>query len=698
MFYLENYGVYSSLIENRSIVIENTSINKDTWKYHFDAILNIIRDGIETEYMRNVFVTIRFKEIDVDLSIPDYYFNLTMWYLIVNSNQEIRPCHIIFEPGITRRVIKNFIDRNFINRNRAIMENILINNLIDDCLYNFRYIDEFAFYLSNTINLEDFIDLMNEYPEFNEILHADLTGVPLDEVKAVGMQLANKSIQYIKNSEHCLSNFFIAGEGVNPKQYKEFAINIGTKPDGNGGVYPVTVNTNFITGGVNDVLSYIIESSTGRTAQIIVEGNVGISGNFARLLGLNNIDTVLHKDPHYICNTKNFESVYITDDSMLSRFDNRYYRFIPNGIEYKINALTDKHLIGQTLLVRSPMTCASAARGHGVCYRCYGDLAYTNKDINIGKMAAELISAILTQMMLSAKHLLESSVKKIKWNKEFYDLFVIEYNVIELQEEFDFSGYKLIIDPENIIADNDDEESPEMEFNEYIDSFDIMFPDGSIVNFHTSNSDNLYITNELNGFIREHAEKVDNKIYIDLQTAREQELILFALQIHNNDLSKVLNKVKDILDKTSVTCKKNRHEILQELNETLKEGGMSVDSVHGEIILSNQLRNTENILDKPHWEYPDEDYSILTLKQSLSNNPSVSISLSYANISKTLYSPLTYRKNKPSFMDLFFMEQPQMYLNNSDIVKAQPERYNDNGLRQVMSVVSKRSDEDEEEV
>lgn len=697
MFYLENYGVYSALIENKSIVVENTSINKETWAHHFGSILNIIRDGIETEYMRDVFVTIRFKEIDVDLSIPDYYFNLTMWYLIVNSNQEIRPHHVIFEPGITRRVIKNFIDNNFININRATMENILINNLIDDCLYNFRFIDEFAFYLSNTINLEDFIDLMNKYPEFNEILHADLTGVPLDEVKSVGMQLANKSIQYIKNSDHCLSNFFIAGEGVNPKQYKEFAINIGTKPDGNGGVYPVTVNTNFITGGVNDVLSYIIESSTGRTAQIIVEGNVGISGNFARLLGLNNIDTILHTDPHYICDSKNFQIVNIVDDSMLSKFDNRYYRFVENGMEYKINASTDKHLIGKSLLVRSPMTCASAARGNGVCYRCYGDLAYTNKDINAGKMASELISAILTQMMLSAKHLLESSVKKIKWNKEFYDLFDVEYNVIELQEEYDFTGYKLIIDPETIIADNDDEEGPELEFNEYIDSYEVMYPNGEIIKFHTANVDNLYITNDLNGFIRENAEKIDGKMYLDLQKIKESEIILFALQIHNNDLSKVLNKVKDILDKTSVTCKKNRHELLQDLNETLKEGGMSVDSVHGEIILSNQLRSTEDILNQPNWEYPNEDYTILTLKQALSNNPSVSISLTYANISRTLYSPLTYRKNKPSFMDLFFMEQPQMYLSNSNqIVKAQQPRYNDKGLRQVMSVVTKRSEEEEE--
>ena len=696
MFYLENYGPYSTLIDNKSIIIENTSINAQTWETHFVSILNIMRDGIETEYMRNVFVTIRFDVIDVDLSIADYWFNLMMWQLIVKSGKEIRPKHIIFEHGITRRLIKNFIDTEFIKDNRTTMNNMLINNLIDDCMYNFRYIDEFAFYLANTINLEDFIDLMKQYPEFNDIIHADLTGVPLEEIKEVGMKLANESIRYIKNSDHCLSNFFIANEGVNPKQYKEFAINIGTKPDGRGGVYPVNVNTNFIIGGVNDPMSYIIESSTGRTAQVIVEGNVGISGAFARLLGLNNIDTNIHKDPHYICDSKNFQELFITDESMLNRIDNRYYRLTPNGMEYKIDASIDKHLKGRTIYLRSPMTCASAARGNGVCYRCYGDLAYTNNDINIGKMASELMSSILTQMMLSAKHLLESSIKKVNWNEQFKDLFDIEYNIIKLQEEVDFTGFRLIIDPDNIILENEDEDSPETEFSEYVNDFEILYPNGEVVSFFTSNADNLYITSELNGFIRQFGEKLDSKIVLDVNKMKEEEINLFAVQIHNNDLSRTLDKVKDILDKTSVTCKMNRHQLLQSLNDTLKEGGMNVDSVHGEIILANQLRSKDDILCNPEWEYENEDYSVLTLKQALANNPSISISLAYGRISRTLYTPLTYRKNKPSFMDLFFMEQPQIYLSDKSEIKiADKDKYN-NGLKTVMTKIDKKFEDDDE--
>ena len=32
------------------------------------------------------------------------------------------------------------------------------------------------------------------------------------------------------------------------------------------------------------------------------------------------------------------------------------------------------------------------------------------------------------------------------------------------------------------------------------------------------------------------------------------------------------------------------------------------------------------------------------------------------------YSPLTFKKTAPSFVDLFFMEQPQMFIDNPDMI------------------------------
>ena len=238
---------------------------------------------------------------------------------------------------------------------------------------------------------------------------------------------------------------------------------------------------------------------------------------------------------------------------MLEMLKDRYYRFHPNGMEYIIK-LKDKHLIGQTILLRSPMTCSSHSRGFGVCYRCYGDLAYTNNDINIGKIAAEEISSKLTQILLSAKHLLETVIKKIKWPDYFYNLFEIDGNIIKLtSSEFNFKNYYLVIDPEIIDPESKDEEFSKDEFEELekesteenIESYEC------ISNFYvlTNTKDtlfimptsedatnvSLYISKELNEIINKRGKLIDGKLYTPMTEL--DDVPLFFIPLHNNELS-----------------------------------------------------------------------------------------------------------------------------------------------------------------
>lgn len=693
--HIENYGPYADLITKESIVIPTSDINIDSWDMHFNSIMNIMKDGIELEHLHELFVTVLFDNGEtVELTLTDYFFNLIMWYVIIETKESIKPKHIFFEEAITKSAIKKYIDTHFIEENRKKFSNIELNNIIDNALHKFTEIDQFSLFLANTINLEDTIDLMNKSKEFNDIIHADLSGVSMEDVKNVGMDYTNKAIKYMKNSreligrDHCLADSWRSGEGINPRQYKEFSINIGSKPDGKGGVFPAIVNTSFITGGLNDTMSNFIESSTGRTAQILAKMNVGTSGQFARLLGLNNMSTFLHDDPDYICDTKAFEEIEVKNEKILHSLNNRYYRLHPDGMEYIIKEKKCKDLIGKKIYLRSPITCASNARGEGICYRCYGELAYTTRDVNIGRIASEELSSKLTQILLSAKHLLETKVKKFKWVKAFYDIFEIESNVIILQDSV-FKGFKMVIDPENISLENEDDykksdfddDSGDVldgSYNEYVTEFDVINPNGERLKINTSDFDKLYISNELNTVIRKRGIPVDGEILLDLNDLKE--IPIFYIVIHNNELSKTLNKLKDMLNKNSITKSMNKDQLLQAVIEAVIEGNLDVSAIHLEIILSNQVRAVDNQLEKPQWEYKDEPYEILTLNQALTNNPSVIISMSYQRVSKALYNPLTYRKNSPSFMDLFFMEKPQAYLNSTDIKPAKKETDVDENL------------------
>lgn len=677
----ENYWIYQPITNREIVSIDSRSIDISNWQNHYDAILNLLRDGIETDEIHKGIISVTFADdITVELYIVDYIINLMMWNMLIRTGMVIESRHIFFDNEITQDTIKKYIDKFLIDENRKRFTNKELNNIIDDTLYKIHDIDEFALYLSNTVNLEDNVMLMNNCKEFYECMHPDMSSVPIEDVKDVGMEYANKAINLIKHSkkylgwDHCLADASRAGEGINPKQFKEFTISIGTKPNGQGEVFEIPISNSFINGGVVNPIDYFIESSTGRIAQIIKYNNVGDSGHFARLLGLNNMDSKLYPDPNYDCHTRNFIKINVCNKKVLKMLHNRYYRLHENGVENLIKYSEDENLIGKDIYLRSPITCASAARGHGICYKCYGDLAYTMHDVkndfgvNIGRIASEILSSSLTQKLLSAKHLLETHIEKVIWSPKFNELFEIEGNLIRLDSNTDLKDTKIIIDPDLIELENeedddltnyDDDDSTPI-YNEYITEFDV-YQNGEIFNITNDKNIKIYISNELNTIIRRKGEPIDGKIYIDFSELKDATL--FIIPIKNNELSKTLEHLEDLLNKNSTIKGMNIHQLLQSVIETVIEGKLNIASSHLEVIISNQCRDDENILERPKWYLYHPGYEILSLNRALTCNPSITISMSYQKIGKLLYNPLTFKKNGLSFMDLFFMERPQYAIN-----------------------------------
>ena len=664
-----NYGTYVPLVKDGSIRVYTGDLTKENLNTHFYSILNIMRDGIETDFVQHMAINIKFVDnVDVTLSIFDYFLNLIMWNLPISTDTEITSYFLFFHEKFNRNVIKDYIDDKFLNVNRTKYDTITLCNIIDDTLYRFRYIDEFSLYLCNTINDEDFIDLMNTDKDFYDYMHTDLSSVPLEDVKNVGQEITNKMIKIIENSDHCLADSFATGEGVNKKQFREFATNIGTIPNGDGGVYPIIVNNSFINGGVNKIEYSFVESGKGRQAQIYSKNNVGTSGAFARILGLNNRDTRLHPLPTYSCNTRHFVQITIINSAFLKRFNNRYYRFRLDGPEYKINSKKDTHLIGQTLYLRSPMTCASRANGDGICYRCYGDLAYTNRNINIGTIAAELLSSELTQMLLSAKHLLESNIKSIEWVNGFLDIFDVNFNILKIKDDFECKKWKLIID-EDLISREDDMD--DLEYNEYVTKFQVIDPRGRVKDLYSKTSENIYFSADLSEIISSMPNPVNGIYEIDMEEIKD--INLFLIHIANDELSATLEHVKSIINKYPKLDGMTKDKILQEFVIAVLNGGLNVDAIHLEVILSNQIREgleDDKILQMPHWEFDNAEYSLVNLDTALKNHPSVTTTLEYQKVSKTLYTPLSYKKSSPSQMDLFFMNKPQDFMVSVETVKS----------------------------
>ena len=662
-----NYRHLQPLFEQGYQVIYTKDINDSNIDEYFEDCIDILSDGIETPYVQGMKIQFIFTDGEaVTLSLMDSLFNFLMWPLITCTHREISSRYLYFEEAITKSSIKKYIDQNFIKPNIKYLDILTLNQTIDRAIGKFRDLANFQMYLGNSMNLKDTIDLMNQYPEFNDAIHLDISNTLLEDVKERGMQAINTQIQYIKKSDHCLRDAFIAGEAVNAKQYKEVAANIGTKPDGLGSVFPVPIQGSFINGGLKTVEEVVEESSVGRIAQILKKKNVGDSGSFARKLGLNNQDSFLHKDPEYICDSRNFQPVEIKNSDILDMFNMRYYRFYEDGPEYLLDSDKDRHLIGQTLYFRSPMTCASAARGEGICYRCYGDLAYVNRDINIGQMAAELLSAIYTQILLSAKHLLESAIVKLNWTPIFHKVFNVAFNLITLKEDMNYKGMKLIIDPDEIIDDESDDEdlddpTGESSSGSYVTYVTVQLPDGTKEEVKTSDSDQLFLHQDLISYLEDADINEDSGLY-ELDMNKMKDVVLFNIDVRNNELSKTMNTIMHIIDNKAGTKSYNRKSILQAFIDNNLAGGIKLNSVHFEVLLMNQIRAKDDILRLPEWAHRNEDYQILTLREALKNNRSISIRLQANQGVKTLIHPDNRKISEPSIMDLYAMEKPQEYM------------------------------------
>ena len=110
------------------------------------------------------------------------------------------------------------------------------------------------------------------------------------------------------------------------------------------------------------------------------------------------------------------------------------------------------------------------------------------------------------------------------------------------------------------------------------------------------------------------------------------------------------------------------------------------------------MRDPDDILSPPNWSIRNAPYKILTLGSSLNNSPSITVNLEFQRIGKTLVSPLSSKKHKPSVFDLYFMEKPQDYMVNRDaMVSDKFQIYEGNEGKQLKDAIYYVEEEKEEQ-
>lgn len=423
------------------------------------------------------------------------------------------------------------------------------------------------------------------------------------------------------------------------------------------------INSNFLVGGLNNVPNFYIDSLGGRKAAISNKTSMGKSGHFSRKIMLLSTDIVLSKETD--CNTIHPLLIEIKTPEHLRRLTGRYCKSPRRlGSRYEMITANSTHFIGTEVLLRSPITCNCKT---GVCHTCYGELSYTNSDINsIGGLAGSKTTEPISQNILSTKHHLATTSKMIKFKDSFYNLFSINSNEIMLtedNEDIDFSNYSLILLQDNIIAI--DEYCTDRDFNRFMSIFHVKNnKTGEIEEYMEEDEMDMYFSKEFNEIIEETRAKVIND---DQQKAYEINLgnletgmAIFAIEVENKEITKPLYDIMDLLDKDSHNGCSTVDEMAQRMVDLMIISKIDVMSVHGELLIKPLIRKGNDIIKFIDWGMYEaiNNYQILTVTRALIYHPSPTISISFQDLGRQLVNPLTFRKTATSFLDPFYKERP----------------------------------------
>lgn len=268
-------AILEELKDKIIIISEHTETYKKYKRELQEKYYELITQGFEFKDFREHLIHFRFVPEGTIHSMQFRHFvtNLLFWGGIVRIDaSELDERHLIDCTTISNKTIEKYINTLLIPH-RNTVDHSDLNVYIHDIVHNLGRISrDFNELLAISMNVEIFIDLANRYPRFDEILHTKLPeNMQPKEIETLLGELTQEQMSIIRNDPQYnhLKPIMLSSGSIKPGQFKEFSINSGLKPDLTGSTIPIPVNTNFITGGLNTVASYYIDSLAGRKSLIM---------------------------------------------------------------------------------------------------------------------------------------------------------------------------------------------------------------------------------------------------------------------------------------------------------------------------------------------------------------------------------------------------------------------------------------------
>lgn len=258
---------------------------------------------------------------------------------------------------------------------------------------------------------------------------------------------------------------------------------------------------------------------------------------------------------------------------------------------------------------------------------------------------------------MSTKHLLTTISEKIEFNDIFYKFFALtagEITPLLNNSEIDnLDDWAIWLDPNNIYRT--DELDNDSSFNTYIKDGFLIYNMVTKEGFEVkSDSREWYLTEDSIDLMKK------GKGFIKFKDM-EEEMTLFVTSIMNNELTKPLYELMDLLNTSRKDKSMTYNDMAIRFTHLLLEANIKAMALSGELIINRLLRcDPDEDFSRPDFsgERGDvPDYQIYTILKALENNKSVLIGLSSQDIKRQLLSDdLITKKTGASYLDPFFMK------------------------------------------
>ena len=583
------------------------------------------KDKIEFELSDGTVIHMNIGKVLINLIIGK---SLISMGLLTEETLAIKTGEI-FGPHIVSNAINFYIIPLFEGFDNGIE---IINNITYDIINELMELTN-ENKIINSISLKSFLDIADN-DRIREILTSpidtDLFNTTLSIEQRI-KELSSEMFELLQQTKGDLQPYIENGLGL--KQFAQLMVKVGLKPDIMGNIYPELINSNFLTGLRNED-EYFANAKGSMVALVNNKSQVPMSGYLTRklLLLMMNMDVAQGT----ICGTRedNLTERTLTKD-LLVRHNRRHY--VQDGVTKTIDS-HDESLIGQTVKIYSPITCSLVevdGKKH-ICERCYSkSIAKKNTGKSVGLIAALRLTEILTQMLLSTKHLLitDSSDADYDWAK------LEKYFGLLLNSFVSLSTDKLVVDLDEF------RENSIRSLTMVKDGQDI--EDGDVIDIEVIG---LQIENDVE-FVIDEAENV-----AIISPNEGQGVFTFAIK--NKGLSNGLQKLLQLLtkgfvfdddvDRDELSTKELIEYIYNEYTNILISNNIFVTSLDIELILRGLIDVTSNFdADNPTVE-------IMKLDQKLLKKSPLAISLAFEKLSQILNVDI-FNRVEPSYLDRLFI-------------------------------------------